>query len=109
MFNDKEIADEESQKIRREYTRPRMVSMCDEVVSQRYKDEWNESTTVTLLLLVLNKLYSLDDQDYVTFLPHYFPTFTALVADKHDDIRELVQKHLTRLTPYLSFSLPSQQ
>jgi len=109
MFKDKEIANEETQKERREYARPRLVSMCDEILSQRYKDEWDESTTVTLLLLVLNSLKSVEDQDYVTFLPHYFPAFASLVIDKHDDVRGLVQKHLNRLTPYLSFSLPGSQ
>jgi len=109
MFMDKEFADADTQKVRRAFSHPRLVSICDEILSQRYKDEWNESTTVTLLLLVLNKLHSVADEDYVTFLPHYFPAFASLVTDQHIEVRELVQAHLNRLTPYLSFSLPGQQ
>jgi len=106
MFMDKEMSTYEVQQERREFARPRVVSMCDDIISQRYKDEWNDSTTVTILLLVLNKLQSVADEDYVTFLPHYFPAFASLVVDQHPEIRELVQAHLNRLTPYLSFALP---
>ena len=106
LFMDEKHADADTRQQRREYARPRIVAVCDALLAQRYCNEWTETASVSVVLLVLDKLDALDDADYVAFLPHYFSSFTSLVVDPHEQVRALVQKHLTRMMPFMSFSLP---
>ena len=103
LFTDADAAAREE---RRAYARPRITAVCDGLLAQRYRGEWREAAAVSAVLLVLDRLAALADADYVAFLPHYFPALTSLVADPHADVRALVQKHFTRMTPFMTFALP---
>ena len=106
LFTDATHVDADTRQQRREYARPRITAVCDALLAQRYRNEWTETASVSVVLLVLNKLHALDDADYVAFLPHYFSSFTSLVVDPHEQVRALVQKHLARMMPFMSFALP---
>ena len=106
LFTDDTHADADTRQQRRAYARPRITAVCDALLAQRYRAEWTEAASVSVVLLVLGRLHALADADYVAFLPHYFPSLTALVVDAHDEVRALVQQHLARMTPFMSFALP---
>ena len=86
----------------------RLIALCKDILEQRI-EKVNIDSRFPSVLLVLEKLLSINDEQYDRHYPDFYEIFTKLVEDNQKAVRVLIIEHFIRIGKQFGITNTSSQ